>query len=213
MIRIVIVDNDSLFREGLRALLTAQGWDVVGDFQNRDEAIKVIPRLAPDAVLMGIQKPPSADTEAIRRVAALPHPPCIIAVSASSEEQSVLEAIRAGAFVYLLRDTPSNVVVDVIALAVKDQALLAPAIAAIIVRAFARLAGLPGAPAPEDLGLSKRQLAVLRELAKGFSNRTIATTLRISEGTVKNHLTTIFAKLHVEDRTQAALVAHRLRLR
>jgi DNA-binding NarL/FixJ family response regulator len=124
----------------------------------------------------------------------------------------VFEVVRAGALGYLLKDTSSARLCEAIELAARGQSLLDPAIAAKLVGEFARTPPVGKRDAAAELGLSERELAVLQRLARGAANKEIAAELRIAEGTVKNHITSILDKLGVTDRTQAALKAHALGL-
>jgi DNA-binding NarL/FixJ family response regulator len=212
MTRVLIVDDQALFREGLRTVLSVQGIDVVGEAANGDEAVKLAERLAPDVVLMDLRMPVLDGVEATRRIAKLPHAPRIIALTTFDDDESVFEALRAGALGYLLKDTRSEKLVEAISLAARGESFLPPNIAAKVVGEFARIAAPPKRDAAAELGLSEREVAVLRELARGASNKEIAVALSIAEGTVKNHVTNIFGKLGVEDRTQAALKGRELGL-
>ncbi|WP_394835700.1 response regulator transcription factor [Pendulispora rubella] len=210
MIRVLIVDDQALFREGLRTVLGARGVDVVGEASNGEEAVALASELAPDVVLMDLRMPVLDGVEATRRISKLPHAPRVIALTTFDDDASVFEALRAGALGYLLKDTRSEKLVEAIGLAARGEALLQPSIAAKLVSEFARLSAIPKRDAAAELGLSERELAVLRELARGASNKEIAVALSIAEGTVKNHVTSIFTKLGVQDRTQAALKAREL---
>ena len=212
MIRVVIADDQALFREGLRAVLTACGVDVVGEAANGEEAVERCAELAPQVVLMDLRMPVLDGVGATRRIAALPRPPRVIALTTFDDDDSVFDALRAGALGYLLKDTSSERLVQAIELAARGQSLLEPAVAAKLVGEFARTSKPEKRDVAADLGLSEREAAVLKALARGAANKEIASELRIAEGTVKNHVTSIFAKLHVQDRTQAALKARELGL-
>jgi len=211
-IRVVIADDQALFREGLRAVLTAAGVEVVGEAGNGAEAVALAGALAPDVVLMDLRMPVVDGATATRQIQALARPPRVIALTTFDDDDSVFEAVRAGALGYLLKDTSSARLCEAIELAARGQSLLDPAIAAKLVGEFARTppAGKPDVAA--QLGLSERELAVLQRVARGAANKEIAAELRIAEGTVKNHVTSILDKLGVTDRTQAALKARALGL-
>jgi DNA-binding NarL/FixJ family response regulator len=211
-IRVLIADDQALFREGLRAVLTAHGIDVVGEASNGDEAVTLAARLHPDVVLMDLRMPIVDGVAATRRLQALPRPPRVIALTTFDDDESVFDAVRAGALGYLLKDCSSARLVDAIQLAVRGESLLDPSVAAKLVGEFARTPPAPQRDASAQLGLSGRELTVLQHLARGASNKEIAAELRISEGTVKNHVTSIFEKLEVADRTRAALKARSLGL-
>lgn len=212
MIRVLIADDQALFREGLRAVLTASGVDVVGEAANGEEAVALALTLEPDVVLMDLRMPILDGVGATRRISALPRAPRVIALTTFDDDDSVFEALRAGALGYLLKDTPSSRLVHAIELASRGHSLLEPAVAAKLVTEFARTSSPGKRNVASDLGLSDRELSVLRALARGAANKEIASELHIAEGTVKNHVTNIFGKLRVHDRTQAALKARELGL-
>ncbi len=212
MIRVLIADDQALFREGLRAVLVAKGVDVVGEAKNGLEAVELAESLTPDVVLMDLRMPVLDGVAATRRIQSLPHPPRVVALTTFDDDDSVFDALRAGALGYLLKDAPSARLLEAIELAARGQSLLEPAIAAKVVGEFARLAPAGARNAAVDHGLSEREIAVLRAIARGAANKEIANELFIAEGTVKNHVTNILAKLHVTDRTQAALKARDLGL-
>jgi DNA-binding NarL/FixJ family response regulator len=210
MIRVLIADDQALFREGLRTVLVAQGFEVVGEAANGEEATKLADELAPDVVLMDLRMPVLDGVAATRRIAQLAKAPRVVALTTFDDDESVFEALRAGALGYLLKDTRSPRLAEAIQLAARGESLLQPSVAAKLVSEFARIASPGKRDAAAELGLSERETAVLRALAQGASNKEIASDLRIAEGTVKNHVTNIFTKLRVHDRTQAALRAREL---
>jgi DNA-binding NarL/FixJ family response regulator len=212
VIRVLIADDQALFREGLRTVLAAQGIDVVGEAGDGEEAAKLAAELAPDVVLMDLRMPGLDGVGATRRIAQLPRAPRVIALTTFDDDESVFEALRAGAIGYLLKDVASARLVEAIHLAARGQSPLQPSVAAKVVSEFVRIAAVGRRDAAGDLGLSEREVAVLRALAQGASNKEIAVALKIAEGTVKNHVTSILAKLSVHDRTQAALKGRELGL-
>jgi DNA-binding NarL/FixJ family response regulator len=214
--RVLIADDQALFREGLRAVLTAAGIDVVGEASNGAEAVALAAELAPDVVLMDLRMPVVDGAAATRRICATTQsggrPPRVIALTTFDDDDSVFDALRAGALGYLLKDTSSARLCEAIALAARGQSLLDPAVAAKLVGEFARTPPAGKRDVAAELGLSEREIAVLQRLARGAANKAIAAELGIAEGTVKNHVTSIFDKLAVTDRTQAALKARDLGL-
>ena len=210
MIRVLIVDDQALFREGLRAVLTANGLDVVGEAKNGEEAVDLAAELTPDVVLMDLRMPVLDGAAATRRIRALPRAPRVIALTTFDDDESVFEAVRAGAQGYLLKDTQSAKLLEAIQLALRGESLLEPAVAAKLLNEFARTTPVGKRNAAADMGLSEREVAVLTGIARGAANKEIANQLRIAEGTVKNHVTSILTKLNVQDRTQAALKAREL---
>jgi DNA-binding NarL/FixJ family response regulator len=212
LIRVLIADDQALFREGLRTVLVAQGVDVVGEAAEGEEVARLAVDLSPDVVLMDLRMPGIDGVAATRRITQIPGGPKVIALTTFDDDESVFEALRAGAIGYLLKDVASAKLVEAIDLAARGQSLLQPSVAAKVVSEFARIAA-PGRRDPAgELGLSDREVAVLRALARGSSNKEIGAALKLAEGTVKNHVTSIFAKLKVHDRTQAALRGRELGL-
>ena len=211
MTRVLIADDQALFREGLRAVLSARGVEVVGEAATGERAVELALELSPDVVLMDLRMPGAGGVAAIRRITAASGAPRVIALTTFDDDESVFEALRAGALGYLLKDTGSERLCEAIELAARGESLLQPSVAARLVSEFARLAP-PVSPerAAADLGLTEREVAVLKALGDGASNKEVATTLGIAEGTVKNHVTSILTKLGVEDRVQAALRAREL---
>jgi DNA-binding NarL/FixJ family response regulator len=214
-IRILLVDDQTMFREGLRTLLSVQpNFLVVGEAENGEQALEQVSRLKPDVVLMDLRMPVMDGVTATRRLNTL-YPECrVIVLTTFDDDENVFEGLRAGALGYLLKDAPSEKLFEAIRAAARDESFLQPSVAAKVVAEFTRLARQ--APARQELEpvepLSERELDVLRLLAGGASNREIAAHLVLAEGTVKNHITNILAKLGVNDRTQAALKARDLGL-
>jgi DNA-binding NarL/FixJ family response regulator len=213
-IRVLLVDDQPLFREGVHTLLSLQpDLEVVGEAGDGEEAVRLAARLRPDVILMDLQMPVLDGVEATRRLR-LTQPDCrVIVLTTFDDDEYVFEGLRAGAIGYLLKDTPSSRLLEAIRAAARGESFLQPSVAAKVVAEFSRLANQhPGRPQPLPEPLSEREADVLRLLASGASNREIASRLVITEGTVKNHVTSILAKLGVSDRTQAALKARELGL-
>ena len=214
-IRVLVVDDQALFREALVALLAVQsGIEVVGEAANGEEAVGAVGRLRPDVVLMDLRMPVLDGVGATRRLR-VDHPGVrVLALTTFDGDAEVFPALRAGAVGYLLKDASTERLVEAVVAADRGESVLAPSVAAKLV---ARVAALPEpapGPAPQPLvdPLTDRELEVLRHLAAGKSNREIARAVFLSEGTVKNHVTSILAKLGARDRTQAALRAAALGL-
>ena len=208
-IRLLIVDDQALFREGLHTLLSVQaGLEVVGEADNGEEALRRAADLRPDVILMDLQMPVMDGAAATRRLKAQQPEAKVIVLTTFDDDENVFEGLRAGAVGYLLKDTPSAKLVEAIRLAARGESFLEPSVAAKVVSEFARLSPRPAEALAEPL--SEREVEVLRLVARGSSNREIASELVIAEGTVKNHLTSILAKLGVSDRTEAAVKAREL---
>jgi len=214
-IRVLLVDDQALFREGLRTLLGMQPeLVVVGEAANGQEALQLAARLDPQVVLMDLRMPVLDGVTATRRLHEA-QPDCrVIVLTTFDDDEYVFEGLRAGAVGYLLKDVPSEKLVEAIRAAAGGESFLQPSVAAKVVAEFARLAEQASAkPAPTLAEpLSGRELEVLRLVARGASNKEIAGALFIAEGTVKNHLTSILGKLGARDRTQALLKAQELGL-
>jgi len=208
-IRILLVDDQPLFREGLRTLLSIQpDFEVVGEAGNGAEALRLARSLHPTVVLMDLQMPALDGVAATRRLHE-EQPECrVIVLTTFDDDELVFDGLRAGAIGYLLKDAPSEKLGEAIRSAARGESFLQPSVAAKVVAEFARLTGKPKS-SPHALiePLSDREREILRLIVSGASNREIADKLCLAEGTVKNHITNILAKLAVRDRTQAALRA------
>jgi len=205
-IGVLVVDDQALFREGLATLLsTDPEIAVVGLAGDGAEALRMCGELHPSVVLMDLRMPTMDGTSAIKLLK-VTHPRTrVIVLTTFGDDESVFDALRAGAVGYLLKDAPSEQLRDAIRAAHRGESTLSPAVATKVVSELTRLAEV--APPRAALGLSERELDVLRLVARGASNKEIAVALNLSEGTVKNHLTKIFDKLGVSDRLQAAIRA------
>lgn len=211
-IRVLLVDDQALFREGLRTLLSVhKDIEVVGEARNGEEAIHLVEKLTPAVALMDIQMPVLDGVAATRRLKAA-HPGCrVIMLTTFDDDEKVFDGLRAGAVGYLLKDAPSEKLVEAIRAAARGESFLQPSVAAKLVAEFARLSDQQ-TPRPQTLvePLSDRELEVLRRIAEGDSNKEIAQRLVIAEGTVKNHITNILGKLGVTGRMQAVNKAREL---
>ena len=205
-IKILLVDDQPLFREGLRTLLSVQSdFEVVGEAGNGEDAIRLVRSLLPSVVLMDLQMPVLDGVAATRRLHD-EQPDCrVIVLTTFDDDEMVFDGLRAGAVGYLLKDAPSEKLAEAIRVAARGESFLQPSVAAKVVAEFARLTRKPVGTVIEPL--SERELEILRLIGQGASNREIAGTLFLAEGTVKNHVTNILGKLEARDRTQAALKA------
>lgn len=213
-IRILVTDDQALFREGLRTLLSLErDFEIVGEAANGAEAVEAARTLRPDLVLMDLRMPVMGGVEATRRVREASPPSRVLVLTTFHEDEEIFDALRAGACGYLLKDTPSGKLAEAIRAAVRGESVLEPSVATKVVAEFNRLSSLRVAEgAASSTLLSMRELDVLRQVARGRTNKEIANALHVTEGTVKNHLTSIFSRLGVLDRTQAALKARDLGL-
>ena len=214
-LRLLLVDDQALFREGLRTLLGLQAdFEIAGEAANGEEAVALVRRLLPDVVLMDLRMPVLGGVEATRRITAEAPAVRVIVLTTFEEDEEVFAALRAGAAGYLLKASPSAKLCEAIRLAARGESLLEPSVAAKVVAEFARIGGREPRRSLRQLAdpLSVRERDVLRLLAEGRSNKEIAGELGIAEGTVKNHMSNVLGKLGVLDRTQAALRARELDL-
>ncbi len=204
-IRVLIADDHSVVRQGLRMFLALDpDIDIVGEACDGVQALELAHELRPDVVLMDLLMPEMDGIQATARVRAELPDTEVIALTSVLEDSSVVNAIRAGAIGYLLKDTEADVLVKAIKAAAEGQVQLSP-------QAAARLMREVRAPnSPEEL--TEREVDVLRLLAQGRSNKEIARLLSIGEKTVKTHVSNILSKLNVASRTQAALYAVRIGL-
>ena len=223
-VRVLVVDDQQLMREGLSSLLSIQEQiDVVGTAQDGEDAIVRAQELQPDVVLMDIRMPimdgVSATAEVRKRL-----PSCqVLMLTTFDDEEYVVKALLAGASGYLLKDIPAQDLAQAIHLAHRGIYQLDPSIAGKLVGALhgsTRTAGREDSPAQatnvrsieSETDLTEREIDVLRLIAIGATNREIAEKLVITEGTVKNHVSNILSRLGLRDRTRAAIYAHELNL-
>ena len=204
-IRVLIVDDHAVVRQGLRTFLELQDdMEVVGEAANGVEAVEQAGRLHPDIVLLDLVMPEMDGIEATRRIAACSPASRVVILTSFGDEGKVLPAIRAGAQGYLLKDIPPAQLVQAVREAHQGRAQLHPDVAAKLMSA---VAGREQAPAPVAEELTERELEVVRLIARGLNNREIAEALTISEKTVKTHVSNILGKLRLQDRTQVAIYA------
>jgi DNA-binding NarL/FixJ family response regulator len=207
--RVVIVDDDQLFRSGLRDLLERDGIEVVGELSSAD-ALEKVSRIAPDVVTFDPSEPGLSAAEATRRLTTLAPESKILAIAGSSDADDVTRCVEAGASGYVLKDASEPDLVGAVRAVAGGGAAFSPSAAVTLVELVR--AARSGEPDAAHLGLSSRELDVLRLVAAGKDNAEIASELFISPETVKNHMSKILAKLPVDNRTQAAVYAVRARL-
>jgi DNA-binding NarL/FixJ family response regulator len=214
-IRVLLADDQALFREGLETLLSVHpDIQVVGQAANGQEAIELALKLRPDVILMDMQMPVLNGSGATRRVTQSVPECSVIALTTFDDGETIFEALRAGAVGYLLKDVGSAQLVESIRRTARGQAILDPTVAAKVLAEFSRVSSLVTAIRSEELPdpLSERELEVLKLLILGLSNQEIAERLFISAGTAKTHIHNLCGKLGAHNRTEAALRARELGL-
>jgi len=213
-IRILLVDDQRLMREGLRTLLELEpDLQVAGEAGDGQAALDAYATLEPDVVLMDIRMPGMDGVEATRRLREQWPAARVIILTTFDDDASVFEGLRAGALGYLLKDVSGHELAEAVRTVAGGGALIEPSVARRVLAEFARLAP-PARPAEAGLAepFSEREREIVRLLAAGLSNREIGDRLCLAEGTVKNYVTTILQKLGARDRTQAALRAREMGL-
>ncbi|HLG76847.1 MAG TPA: response regulator transcription factor [Ktedonobacteraceae bacterium] len=207
MITIVIVDDHAVVRQGLRFLLEQQaGMRVVGEGENGEQAIELVEELLPDVLLLDLLMPKMDGVTAVREIKHVAPTTRIIVLTSYFEDDQIFAVIKAGALSYLLKDTRPQDLVAAVQAAARGESVLHPAVAARVLR---EMQGQDQSPFNE---LTPRELDVLTRIARGRSNHEIAVDLVIGEQTVKTHVSNILSKLHLADRTQAAIYALQKRL-
>jgi DNA-binding NarL/FixJ family response regulator len=205
-VRVLICDDQTIIRHGLAMILKlTSDIEVIGLAENGAEALRLAEQLAPDLVLMDLKLPGMSGVEATRQIRSR-HPAMqVLVLTTYDDDQWIFDALRAGACGYLLKDTPPEDLLKAIRGTAEGKTFLDPSVAAKLV---AHIAERPAQPASAITAkLTEREIDVLRLIASGHPNTAIAERLHLSDGTVRNHVSAIIAKLEVADRTQAALMA------
>lgn len=207
-ITVLIVDDHQIVRQGVQAFLETQpDIDVVGEAGSGKEAVRLADHYIPDVILMDLVMPGGVDgVEATRQVKKTSPRTQVVVLTSYHEDEHIFPAIRAGALSYILKDISSEELADVIRMASRGEAVLHPNVAARLIHEVQGHTDVMTNPYTE---LSERELEVLRLIAAGMSNAQIAEQLVISEKTVKGHVSNILGKLHLSDRTKAAVYAWR----
>lgn len=214
-LRLMLVDDQSLFREALRTLLSLQpDFEIVAEGENGERAIALAKVHKPDVILMDLRMPVMNGVEATRRLTQIVPAVRVVVLTTFDEDEEVFEALRAGAVGYLLKACSADKLCESVRAAAKGTAVFEPSVAARMMSELNRLGSHDPRRAAQTLAdpLSDRELDVLKLLADGCSNKEIGSRLNITEGTVKNHMTNVLGKLGALDRTQAALRARELGL-
>jgi DNA-binding NarL/FixJ family response regulator len=209
-LRVVIADDQPMMRAGFKAVLEAAGdIEVVAEAGNGEDAVHAATALAPDVVLMDIRMPDMDGIEATRRLPAQR----VLILTTFGLDQYIIEALRAGASGFLLKDAPTHEVVAAVRAVAAGDAVLSAAVTRQLLDQVARRLPAPVSRRPADLDLlTEREHEVLRMLASGLSNAEIADALIVSEATVKSHVSHLLGKLGLRDRIQAVIYAYETRL-
>jgi NarL family two-component system response regulator LiaR len=205
-IRVLIADDHPVVREGLRGLITSEpGMEVVGEAADGFEAVEKARSLQPDVILLDLMMPRMSGLEAIGEIKRENPEARILVITSFAEDNKVFPAIKTGALGYLLKDSSPQQLLQAIREVSRGESSLHPTIARKLIREISRPSDLPPAEKP----LTSREVEVLQLVATGLSNQEIAENLVVSERTVRNHVSNILTKLHLANRTQAALYALR----
>ena len=208
-IRVLVADDHELFRRGLTMVLEAEGDIVVVDQAGDGQAaVTKVGELAPDVVLMDVRMPHMDGLEATRQIRAAFPMTRIIVLTVSDEEDDLFDAVKAGANGYLLKEVSIEEVADSVRAVMAGHSLLSPSMAAKLITEFGSAGPVSDAlGAGAGSGLTDQELEVLKRVARGLPNETVATELSVTESTVRNHVANILAKLQLRSRVEAAIVA------
>lgn len=208
-VRVVVADDHAHFRDGLVALLaTIPGVEVVGEAEDGREAVRIATSTQADVVLMDLRMPRMDGVDATRQLRVESPRTQVVVLTTFDDDGSIFEALRAGALGYLLKDASHQTLAAAITEAARGRSIINPKVAAKLVRRVASPRSDEHRPPSTRLDvLTPRERQVFRLVGRGATNKDIARHLDLAEGTVKNHVTSLFAKLKVSDRLQAALLA------
>jgi DNA-binding NarL/FixJ family response regulator len=207
VIRVVLVDDQTLVRRGIRSLLELAGdVTIVAEAGDGEEGLAAIRRERPDVVLLDVRMPKKGGLEMLRELQSDQSPPPTILLTTFDDDEVLLEGVKAGARGYLLKDVSLEQLTEAIRAVAHGGTLIRPAITERVLRGLEHVRRDFDALSPPD-PLTKREVEILRLMAGGYSNREIAGALGTAEGTVKNHASSILSKLGVRDRTRAVLKA------
>jgi DNA-binding NarL/FixJ family response regulator len=208
-LRVLLVDDHDLFRTGLKNLLEEQGVQVIGEAPNGQTAIRLVPELVPDVVIMDLNMPGLSGVETTRHLIGMAPLARVVVLTISVEDDDVMNAVMAGACGYLLKDSSIDELLAGIRAAAAGESLISPQIASKVLQRLRSQGRSEGAAETIRAELSDREIEVLKLIANGKDNAEIARELYISPKTVKNHISNILMKLQIENRIQAAVYAVR----
>ncbi len=203
-IKVLIVDDHPIVRRGFGSLITIKpGFELIGEGTNGREAVELAKSLKPDVIVLDLMMPEMSGLEAIGHIKADNPEARILIVTSFAEDENVFPAIKAGALGYLLKDSPPEMLLQAIQDVHRGESSLHPTIARKLIRELNQPPELPPTKDP----LTKREMEILKLVAQGMTNQEIADKLVVSEGTVRIHISNLLGKLHLANRTQAALYA------
>jgi DNA-binding NarL/FixJ family response regulator len=202
--RVLVVDDHPLFRDGIVSLLEAAGFEVVGQAQNGQEAILQVQTLRPDLVLMDISMPEMTGLEALEEIKTTEPSTQVVMLTVSEDDEDLLNAIQAGASGYLLKNLDADQFLELLAGLQQGEAAMTRKTTA---RLIAGVAAQAAHAQENEIRLTKRELELLHLVAEGCSNKAIGQRLSVSENTVKYHMRNILQKMQVQNRTEAVHVA------
>jgi len=209
MIRVALVDDQAMVRQGLRMILEAEAHlTVVGEAGDGAEAIELAARSRPDVVLMDVRMPKMDGIAACERICAAPCPPKVLMLTTFDLEDYVYSALRAGASGFLLKDAPAEQLVEAIDVVARGDAQLAPQITRLLIEQVAKRPQVGTGNHPWVATLTERETEVLRLMSRGRSNIEIARDLYLGEATIKTHVGRVLSKLGARDRVQAVVMAY-----
>jgi DNA-binding NarL/FixJ family response regulator len=208
-LRVLLVDDHDLFRTGLKNLLEEQGVQVVGEAPNGQTALRLVPELVPDVVIMDLNMPGLSGVETTRHLTGIAPLARVVVLTISVDDDDIMDAVMAGACGYLLKDSSIDDLLTGIRAAADGESLISPQIAAKVLQRLRSQGKSEDAAETIRAELSDREVEVLKLIANGKDNAEIARELFISPKTVKNHISNILMKLQIENRIQAAVYAVR----
>lgn len=206
-IRLMLVDDHSVLRQGMRRTFEEEGYDVVAEANDGNEAIRLAAQFSPDVIVMDVSMPGMDGVEATRRIIAANPNQRIVMLTMHIDHTVMNDALKAGAIGYVTKDCTTDEIIDIVKQAADPDTIMSPFIAASM---LAEAKKLDANKREEDRIITKREEEVLQLIADGCSTPEVAAKLYISQKTVKNHLASIYEKLNARDRTQAVLLAVRM---
>jgi two-component system response regulator DegU len=207
-IRLMLVDDHQMLRQGLRRSLEEEGFYVVGEASDGEQAVRLVPAAKPDVILMDVSMPDMDGIEATRRILQTDPDKRVVMLTMHADKDLIDAAIKAGAVGYLTKDCSTDEVIEAVRMAANGETALSPQLAKTMLSEVRKID--EKAAREEDRLVTKREEEVLQLIADGCSTPEVAQRLYISQKTVKNHLASIYEKLNARDRTQAVLLAVRM---